>query len=321
MLTLPLSFRWADLVDALVAERGGLGELVRALYEVHPGELPADPATIERGIRRLRKREARPGDKYGRMLLRHFGLPSSIQAWARELGQYHSRLSDLPASLRRDQLRLWDRPPVSESAEAAWIHIGLAGLAHREGDLDALTRRLELAALVVDRAGLAARLELDLFRARLATDAGDHEHAEALLTEVGARLEDALEILGTHDHACLGARCLDQRAYLRARGWREVPARLVEAEALYRTIPSAGPSFVVFRHHQGVAWSAWRGGRRDEALTHARLAAEAAGDGGYLRLRCVSLRFQARVLGEGDAARNLAERVERIEVSLDARPW
>ena len=322
MLTLPLSFRWADLVDALVAERGGLGELVRVLYEIHPGQLPTDTATVERGIRRLRKREARAGDKYGRMLLRHFGLPVPIQTWARELGQYHSRLGDLPAALRRDQLRLWDRPPVSESAQAAWIHLGLASLAHQRGDADALTRRLELAELGVARAGIAARLELSLFRARLATDAGAHAKAETLLDAVASALAEATAPgeLGTHDFACLSARRLDQLAYLRARGWREAPARLAEARALYSEIPASGPSFVVFRRHQGLAWCLWRSGQAD-ALAHAQLAAEAAGDGGYLRLRCVSLRLQARILEDPDAATRALERATQIEASLEARPW
>ncbi len=332
MLTSPLSFTWADLVDTLVAERGSLAELVRALYEVHPGELPPDPLTVERGLRRLRSREVRSGDKYGRMLVRNFGLPLPIQTWARELGQYHSRLSELSLTLRRDQLRLWDRPPVSESAEAAWIHIALASLAHADADTDALARRLELAALGVGRAGIAARLELDLFRARLATDAGDLELAERRLAAVATCLSPEPEPaefesgpaesgpgdLGTYDRACLDARRLDQLAYLRARGWRGHPDRLTAAERVYREIPARGPAFVVFRRHQGLAWCLWRRGEPPQlAQRHVELAAQAAGDGGFLHLRRLALRLHARIVGPGEVAEELERRAGEILRSLE----
>ncbi|MCB9760303.1 MAG: hypothetical protein H6739_10745 [Alphaproteobacteria bacterium] len=311
-LTLPLPFTWAELVDLHVAERGGLTELVRVLYEIHPGALPDDPQSVERGLRRLRKRTG-PGDRYGRLLLRHFGLPGRVADQARALGQYHSRLSELSVDVRRDQLRLWDRPPVSESAEAAWIHLGLATLAHREGDREAMARRLELAALGAARAGVQAEIELALFQARRVMDEGDPEGALALLEQVPPLLD---QVEDPDDRACLVARRVDQRAYILSRPWRAHPEVLAQAEALYRSIPDDGPAFARFRRHEGLGWCLWRQGRRDEALRQATLAAQAAGDGGYLRLRCLALGLRARVLGPGPEADALKKRVARIRAAL-----
>ena len=316
MLTLPLSFTWRAFVDGLVAEQGSLAELVRVLYDVHPDALPDDPTTVERGIRRLRKKETGSGESYGRLLVRHFGLPLSIQAWARELGQYHSRLSELPTAVRRDQLRLWDRPPVSDSVQAAWIHIAVATLAHQEGDGPAMLRRLQLAELAAPRAGVAAQLELALFRARVASDGGEDAQAEALLASVPALLES--DDLRAHDRACLHARCIDQRAYRCTRHWREDPTRLQQAVALYLEIPAQGPAFVVFRHHHGLAWCRWKQ-RDDRAVHHAMRASEAAGDGGFLHLRAQALRLHARILGDTLDAASLRSRAERIDRDLQAR--
>jgi hypothetical protein len=58
--------------------------------------------------------------------------------------------------LRLAQLRLWDRPPISESRVAAWIHVGLASVLHRRDDLEGCRARLELATRAAARAGAAA---------------------------------------------------------------------------------------------------------------------------------------------------------------------
>jgi hypothetical protein len=156
-----------------------------------------------------------------------------------------------------------------------------------------------------------------LFRARIATDAGDERDAEALLDEVARELGS--DQLSPHDQACLGARRLDQLAYIRARGWREHPERLALAEALYRQIPADGPEFVVFRHHQGLAWCLWRQ-NRPGALDHAKQSARAAGDAGFLHLRGISLRLQAQMLGSTPEAELLLRRAARITATLDGRP-
>lgn len=317
VLSVPTPFSWGDLVDHWVAERGSLTEVVRLLYERHPHAhvLPADPGTVERGIRRLRGRTGAPGEKYGLLLLRSLGLPLSVATWAQALGTYHGPLQDLPLAFRREQLRLWDRPPISESAQAAWIHLAQASLAHQDGQPADTDHRLSLAAAGIGRAGPAAALELRLFQARRAQDGGDAAQAQALL---GA-CAPLLEVVADPDRACFHARWLDQRAYVCSQGWRAQPARLAEAEALYREIPTASPlHFVVYRHHQGLAWVRWRQGAREQAAEHARQAITAAGDGGLCRLRAASLRLLAHILpSEAPALRaRAAQIVARLDGAL-----
>lgn len=290
---LPLSVSWGDLVDLLAAERGSLAELARCLQDSAPpaASLSDDPLTVERGLRRLRRRGHSSGDKYGRLLLRAFGLPGTMLAWARMLGQYHSRLSDLSVPVRHDQLRLWDRPPISESRAAAWIHLGLASLAHRRRDRQQVVHRMALASRVVARAEPAAALEHRLFEARLASDAA------ALLDQAASEL-DAIE--DRHDRACYHARIQDQRAYRAARqgaGWRE---GMCAAQRLYASIPEGGPPFAAFRRAHGLAWCGWRLGEPG-ALRQAERAVEAAGDGGLLRFRCMALLLLGHVGGEPGA--------------------
>jgi len=306
LASLPMAFTWADLVDALAEERGSLAELARSLTEVAPASagLSLDPLTVERGLRRLRKRGNAEGDKYGRLLLRLFGVPGALETWARWMGQYHSRLSDLPTAMRRDQLRLWDRPPISESTVSIWVHIGLAGLANREREVEALERRLALARLLAKRAPSAARLELALFEAALAVDAGEREAAAGLLEAAAGLLDDAA--LDGDERACYFARIQDQRAYRVARGWREERWRLGEALELYAAIPEAGPAFVRFRRAHGVAWCRWRMGEVEAARAAVERAVAAAGDGGLRRPRCMALTLRGLISGEpGDLERAL----------------
>ncbi len=307
----PLAFSWADLIDAHAAERGSLAALARALQDAAPG-LSADPLTVERGLRRLRGRGAASGDKYGRLLLRTYGLPGAVEDWARRLGQYHSRLMDIPHALRRNQLRLWDRPPVAESPAAAWIHLGLASLAHLEGAMDLVRRRLDLAAVGVRRAGPEADLERALFEARLSAQG----HEAPWLAAAASRLADA--DLSPHARACYRARLQDQRGWRAARGWRGDPSRLATSLALIEAIPLEGPPFAAFRRAHSRAWCLWRMGRRDDALVAARAAVTAAGDGGFLRFRRMGLTLLAAIAGgdessrdEGASARRRAAAIER----------
>lgn len=303
----PLSFTWGDLVDRLANERGSLSALARALQVAAPpsARLSADPQTIERGLRRLRGRGILESDKYGRLLLRVFGMPRTVNDWAQRLGQYHSPLSDLPVPLRRDQLRLWDRPPVSESSLAAWIHIGLASIAKRSRQPEETRRRLDLAGLVSRRAGPAAELERLLFEARLA------QNPEDLLDQAEAYLED--DELPPSEQACYFARLQDQRAY---RAFRQ-GGGLSAAYALYASIPTANaPAFAAFRRAHGLAWCAYRAGARDEAITLAREAAEHAGDAGLVRMRWMALTLEAHVWRDGPEAERLWARAERIATAL-----
>lgn len=295
---LPLAPSWADLVDRLAADAGSLAELARSLQDAASASvaLSDDPQTVERGLRRLRQRAHAPGDKYGRALLRVFGVPAPLAAWARALGQYHSRLSDLSVHVRRDQLRLWDRPPVAESRAAAWIHLGLASVAHRVQDAEQLEHRLGLAGRLLGRAGVRARLEHALFQARLAEDPEDGLAAAAkLLADVADR----------DDRLCYLARVADQRAY---RAAREGPraSRITRSEALYAEIPEVGPPFVRFRRAHGLAWCAWRQGAHADARHHVAQAEEAAGDGGLLRFRVMALLLAAHIGDPRAAGRALA---------------
>ncbi|MEO0604710.1 MAG: hypothetical protein AAF211_24975 [Myxococcota bacterium] len=283
---LPLSVSWRDLVDRLAAEHGSLAELARTVLDHAPASarLSGDPSTVERGLRRLRDRGHAPGDKYGRVLLRLFGVPASMAAWARALGQYHSRLSDLSVPVRRDQLRLWDRPPIAESPVAVWIHLGLATVAHRADDAEQVRHRLELARKAgLARAEPAARLEALLFEARLA-ELPSFQGAQALVEAI----EDA------DDRACYVARWLDQRAYRAARSG-SVDDRIDRAQRLYEQIPLEGPPFVQFRRAHGLAWCAWRAGNQDAAVAWAQRAVSAAGDGGLLRFRVMALKLLGHV--------------------------
>lgn len=303
----PLSFTWGDLVDRLVTERGSLAALARALQEAAPAaaRVSDDPMTVERGLRRLRGRASLEADKYGRLLLRVFGMPETVSAWARRLGQYHSPLSDLPVPLRRDQLRLWDRPPVSESPLAAWVHIGLASVARRTQHPETTRRRLDLAGLVSRHAGPDAELERLLFEARLSSQPDP-------LLEAAAAILSAGPALSADEHANYTARLLDQRAYRAVRRGQGIDA----AARLYARIPAGGPPFAAFRRAHGLAWVAFRRRDRATALRLSREAAEHAGDGGLLRMRWMALTLQAHAAGPGPAAERLWERAARIAHAL-----
>ncbi|MCB9641451.1 MAG: hypothetical protein H6728_00040 [Myxococcales bacterium] len=310
----PLSYSWGDFLDQLATEHGGLAALARHLQDIAPpsARLSEDPMTVERGLRRLRHHENAPANKYGWLLLRCFGLPSSLVSWAREMGQYHSRSSDLPVHLRADQLRLWDRPPVSESKHAIWVQLGLASLAHRARDFEQLAHRLKLAKQVLHHAEPAAKLEVFLFEARLAADAGDEQTALAELRRVESLLADAA--LSSEEYACYYARLQDQFAFVEKWGWKKEPDRLLRVLARYDSIPCEdAPPFARFRREHGRAWCLWRLARKEEALLSIRVACDVAGDGGFLRLRCMALQLWAYILElQGDEAFELLDRARRI---------
>ena len=291
----PLSVGWVDVVDHLVAERGSLAEVARALMDATPSSagLPTDPTTVERGLRRLRQRHNAEGDKYGRAILRAFGMPASISEWARALGQYHSRLSDLSVPVRQDLLRLWDRPPISESKSAIWIHLAIATLAHRTKDHEQMTHRLQLGRQGLPLAEPAARMEAFLFEARLTNT------PEPFLDRASTELP--LLPTGSTDRLCYEARIFDQRAYHAARNSSGRVVRPEAARAWYARIDSNGPPFVRFRRTHGLAWCAHRLGNKAEAVRMAEDAVSAAGDGGLLRFRCMALTLLGQISRETSA--------------------
>lgn len=317
------AFTWREYVEALRDELGGWSDLAEALEDRAPDEVPEGPDSVIKGLKRLARRRHQPGGRYGDLLLRVFGLPPSIKVWGRLMGQYHSRFADLPVSLRREQLVRWDRPPVSDSPAAAWVHIGLASLAHRDGNTAEAKRCLSLAA-DVRRPEAAAQLEHALLTARIASDESRHDdetdavnRAEPLLAHAGITLTDRL---------CFQARIADQRAYRVSRHWRSDLSTLAEALTLYEAIPFEDvPPFVAFRRELGIAWCLWRQDDSSAGMEHARRAYDHAGDGGFVRLRVMALNLMAGIANEGPdgplraRARTLAEALEDVELGARVR--
>ncbi|MEM9073488.1 MAG: hypothetical protein AAGE52_33590 [Myxococcota bacterium] len=285
----PHGCSWSRWLDLLVEAHGSWAALVDALIRRAGSQvdLPEDPGSIEKGIRRLRTRGNAPGGQYGRWLLRFFRAPESLAATARWMGQYHSRFSDLPLSLRRSQLLLWDRPPVIESSLAAWIHLGIASVELAAGNGEAADERRRLAA---NRASdPEVHLEAALLDARLARDRNDPEGSTQAL-ERAARL---LEEVDADDYR---ARLLDQQAYGVIRDAQD----LSRARDLYAAIPET-TAFSAFRRAHGLAYCDWKLARSG-AAEQARLAARHAGDAGLLSFRAMALELLAHILGEGAEA-------------------
>ncbi|MFZ6181034.1 hypothetical protein [Nannocystis pusilla] len=297
-------FTWGDLLAALIEQHGTLAAVAWKLIEQAPGD---DVASIERALRRLRQRGQQGGGIWGQRLLRVFGVPASVESRVRWMGLYHSPFGDLPLPLCVDQLRLWDRPPVSTSRARVWLHLGHASCALRARALDDASAQLVKAAAAL--AGLAghddARVELALVQAYAASQRG--EPVLAALDAVEATL--AAAALGPADAACFRARVVDQRAYQLNRAGDHAAAL-----ALFESLPASDVHpFASYRRDAGLAFGCLRAGRSDEALRLALRACEHAGDGGYTRLRAMGLLLVARIQGqpEGDRARARAHAIAR----------
>lgn len=300
-------FTWGDLLTTLIEEHGTLSAVAWRLIEQAAGD---DVASIERALRRLRRRGQLDGGVWGQRLLRVFGVPTTVESRVRWMGLYHSPFGDLPLPLCRDQLRLWDRPPVSTSRARVWLHLGHASCALRARDLADASSHLERATAAL--AGLAghddARLEVALVGAFVASQRGEpvqaaFDAAERLL---------AAATLTPADAACFHARLVDQRAYQRNRAGEHAAAL-----ALYESLPGADlHPFASYRRDAGQAYGCLRANRDEEALRLALRACEHAGDGGYTRLRAMGLLLVARIQGrpEGEAAR---ARARAIALRLD----
>lgn len=301
------SFDWRAYVDWLVETRGTLSAVAEVLAAERRHTEGIE--SIERGLRRLRGREHGDGGVWGRRVLAAFGLPQDVVERVRWMGLYHSRFTDLPVSVALDLLRLWDRPPVRGTGAGAFVDLGLAGVALRSRDE---RRAGEHLARVGASAPAEARLEralVDAFRLSRVDDAASIaalDRASELLTDPEIP-EDS--------RACFHARLADQRAWRLNR--REVPDHAA-ALVLYEAIPPDGPAFARCRRHNGLGWTLHRLGRSAEAVEHARLAVDDAGDAGLLRLRAMALRLLS-VVATGDEARRARERSERIAADLEDR--
>lgn len=284
-------FDWASYVDWLVASAGSLAAVADRLC-AHRG-YKDDAGSVERALRRLRRRGTRDGGTWGARALAVFGLPDAVHQRVRWLGQYHSRFTDLPASMGADLLRAWDQPPTTESRTGrAWIALGHTSLAIRARDHAAAAGHLARARVDLAGAPPLARIEAVLASAYLASSDAP--------AGVGALLDQVAPLLGeitdTHEHACLHARWVDHRAYERNRAGDHAAA-----EALYRTIPEDAPPFARARRDSGLAYARWKQGDHDAAAEHARRAAEHAGDGGHVRARAMALGLYARIADDPEA--------------------
>ena len=277
------AFDWQGYIDGLVAERGSLAAVAERLSEQRGHREQIE--SIERGLRRLRGRGTQGGGVWGQRVLRAFGLPAEVEARVRWMGQYHTRFSDLPASLGLELLRPWDRPPVSEGPARVWVQLGLCSVALRRQQPDLGLQHLDQADRVGAQAPVAAQIERLLTRSFLVSRT-DPPRSLALLEEAAPLLDDAA--LDDADRACLRARWVDQRAWRLNKGVGE-PRDPAAAEALYQALPLEGPPFARCRRENGLGWSRLLQGDRAAAQAHARASVTHAGDGGSLRLRAMAL--------------------------------
>jgi hypothetical protein len=269
-----------------------------------------DVASIERALRRLRGRDQLDGGVWGQRVLRVFGVPKTIEARLRWVGLYQSPFNDLPLALCLDQLRLWDRPPISESRARVWLHLGHASCALRKQEFDTAHEHVERAR-GTSADDDAARIEILLVGAYVASKRRKRESLDAvepILDRAAALLATAS--LADDERACFEARLVDQRAWQLNK--REAYA---EALAMYEALPAADTHpFASYRRDAGLAFGNFRAGRVERAVELAQRAIEHAGDGGYTRLRAMGLILLAK-LGRTEAL----PRARAIAVRLDDR--
>jgi hypothetical protein len=304
------TFDWAAFVDEVIAERGSLAGAAQYLAERR--NFAEDVASVERGLRRLRERGNKDGGVWGQRALRGFGLPAAVGDRIRWMGQYHTRFTDLPASLCDELLRPWDRPPVSATAARIWLLLGHASLAlRRRQDVHAL---LEQAGLLAAHAELAAKIELALVES-FAWGRSDPPLARAALDRARELLAIRDEPMSEHDRACLFARFIDQVAYPLNKPGSGVASHEAAA-SLYEQIPADGPLFAQCRRENGLGWTHLQLGERERARSHALASVQAAGDSGSLRLRAMALNLLANA-SEGDEAREARARARAIAQQLE----
>ncbi len=304
------AFSWRTFVDSVAAERGSLAQAAALLAERRG--FTEDIESVERGLRRLRERGVRDGGVWGQRALRCFGLPRGVTDRIRWMGQYHSRFTDLPASVAEELLRPWDRPPISESPARIWLLLARAGLSLRRREDPAAV--LQQAARVDEQAETAARVELALVQA-FAFGRTDPVAAGKALDRAGDLIRNAASALAPDDHACLFARYIDQRAYPLNKPMEGAPDHDAALQ-LYLQIPTHGPAFARCRRENGLGHTRLRLGQRNAALEHARASVQASGDSGSLRMRAMALKLLASA-SEGDAASLALDRARAIAEVLE----
>jgi hypothetical protein len=310
----PAGLSWAAYVARWVDDTGGWLPLADALISRARGrfEVPDDPQTVERGLRRLARREHKPGGQYGRWMLRLFGVTSPIEQWLRWLGTGHTRFADLPSGLRLEQLQLWNRPPVAETPLVAWIELGIAHAHHSRLDHEACEHWLARAEPRVAAAGPAAEVELALARVEMESDSRRSETAPPRLAFVDARLA----ALAPEDALPYRARLAIQRATLWTRPSAGTAPDIAAARSCYSAIPDSTIPFVACSRAIGLAYCAWTLGDAGEAARWATRAIDEAGDGGLVRMRVRALNMLSRVVEPARAA-EINARAHRIATMLE----
>jgi hypothetical protein len=310
----PTGLAWADYIERWVNDCGGWLPLADQL--IHRAgdavDIPQDPGTVERGLRRLSRREHKPGGQYGRWMLRFFGFTSPVEQWVKWMGIYHTRFADLPSNLRLEHLALWNRPPISESPLACWIDVGIASAHFSRLDLAACDHWLARAERHVAAAGREAELEVGLVRAQLETETGDQDAAAQRLALLEGRLDTAA--LPVNFTASYRARIQHQRAIHCTRPPTGEPD-FARAKQLYEAIPDSLVPFVAFRKHVGLAYCAWKLGDTPLAIRLAERAVDAAGDGGLVRMRVMALNMLSRLVSP-DRAQAINDRARHMANAL-----
>jgi hypothetical protein len=312
----PAGLSWGEYVDRWVDDCGGWLPLADQLIDRAQAlvEIPLDPQTVERGLRRLAKRGHTAGGQYGRWMLRFFGFTSSVEHWVKWLGTYHSRFADLPCSLRLELLALWNRPPISESPLVCWIEHGIAIAHHSQLDFESCWAWLARAEKHAAAAGPAAEIEVALFAAQLEVDAEDRVGVQRRYRLIEERLRTAE--IPPADEIAYRARLADLRSRHFSRPAAGDPIDLDRARSLYESIPESTVPFASFRKYAGLAYCAWRLGQDDEARVLAQRAVDDAGDGGLVRMRIQALNMLSRVVSTDEAdvinarARSMAAALE-----------
>ena len=290
-------FDWGTYVDWLIDSSGSLAAVADKLCAGRGYK--DDVGSVERALRRLRKRGTLDGGTWGARTLTVFGLPGAVEQRVRWLAQYHARFADLPVSMCLELVRALDRPPITESRSGrAWLAIAVASIALREARHGAAITQLDHARNDLVGAPAAARVEALLQRAYVASR-DDPGAVPDLLARAAPLVDDVSE---PDDRSCLQARLADHRAYELNR-----VADHVAAEELYRALADLGaPSFTRARRASGLAYARWKRGEAD-AASFAAAAIEHAGDGGHVRARAMALRLYARITGDRETeARSLA---------------
>jgi hypothetical protein len=303
----PAGLSWGEYVDRWVDDCGGWLPLADTLIDraQEMVEIPLDPQTVERGLRRLAKRGHTSGGQYGRWMVRFFGFTSPVEQWVKWLGTYHSRFADLPCSLRLELLALWNRPPISESPLVCWIEHGIAIAHHSQLDFESCWAWLARAEKHAAAAGPAAEIEVALFAAQLEVDGLDVARGDDRIA-VQRRYRFIEERLATAalppaDELSYRARLADLRSRHFSRPAPGDALDLVRARSIYEAIPESTVPFASFRKYAGLAYCEWRLGNDDAARRLAQRAVDDAGDGGLVRMRIQGLNMLSRVVPPDEA--------------------